>query len=68
MPTHVNGRPVKTGAWTQEEDDLLAQWQAELGNRCARKKTGGGGGSQGFFLIGFFLAHPPLLPPPLFPP
>ena len=33
MPTHVNGRPVKTGAWTQEEDDVLALWQGELGNR-----------------------------------
>ena len=35
MPTHINGRPVKTGSWLQEEDDLLAEWQAKLGNRSA---------------------------------
>ena len=34
MPTHINGRPVKTGSWVQEEDDLLSEWQAKLGNRC----------------------------------
>lgn len=33
MPTHINGRPVKTGSWLQEEDDLLAEWQSKLGNR-----------------------------------
>lgn len=35
MPTHINGRPVKTGQWTDAEDTLLAEWQAKLGNRCA---------------------------------
>ena len=35
MPTHINGRPVKTGSWVQEEDDLLSEWQAKLGNRLA---------------------------------
>ena len=35
MPTHINGRPVKTGQWTDAEDALLAEWQAKLGNRCA---------------------------------
>jgi hypothetical protein len=35
MPTHINGRPVKTGSWLQEEDDLLAEWQSKLGNRQA---------------------------------
>ncbi len=36
MPTHINGRPVKTGSWTPEEDDLLAEWQAKVGNRSAQ--------------------------------
>lgn len=34
MPTHINGRPVKTGQWTDAEDALLAEWQGKLGNRC----------------------------------
>jgi len=33
MPDRINGLPVKTGAWDDAEDDLLARWQAELGNR-----------------------------------
>ncbi len=33
MPERINGLPVKTGAWDDAEDDLLARWQAELGNR-----------------------------------
>jgi hypothetical protein len=33
MPERINGLPVKTGAWDDAEDDLLANWQAELGNR-----------------------------------
>jgi hypothetical protein len=34
MPTTINGLPVKTGAWDDAEDELLAKWQGELGNRC----------------------------------
>ena len=33
MPTHVNGKAVKTGSWTPHEDSLLAEWQSILGNR-----------------------------------
>lgn len=33
MPKYVNGKAVKTGSWTPEEDNLLAEWQAKLGNR-----------------------------------
>ncbi len=39
MPTHINGRPVKTGQWTDAEDALLAEWQGKLGNRCAPNPT-----------------------------
>jgi hypothetical protein len=37
MPTHINGRPVKTGSWTPDEDELLAEWQAKLGNRSVKQ-------------------------------
>ena len=33
MPTHINGKPVKTGSWTPAEDKLLGEWQGKLGNR-----------------------------------
>ena len=33
MPTYVNERPVKTGCWTEREDELLAEWQGKYGNR-----------------------------------
>jgi hypothetical protein len=33
MPTHINGKPVRTGAWTAQEDKLLSEWQAKLGNK-----------------------------------
>jgi len=39
MPTHINGRPVKTGQWTDAEDALLAEWQGKLGNRRAPNPT-----------------------------
>ena len=35
MPTYINERPVKTGCWTEREDDLLAEWQSKYGNRLA---------------------------------
>ena len=35
MPTYVNERPVKTGCWTEREDELLAEWQGKYGNRFA---------------------------------
>lgn len=35
MPTYVNERPVKTGCWTEREDELLAEWQGKYGNRSA---------------------------------
>lgn len=34
MPTTVNGLPVRTGSWEPVEDRALADWQAQLGNRC----------------------------------
>ena len=37
MPTHVNGKPVKTGSWTLQEDKLLGEWQAKLGNRQVKR-------------------------------
>ncbi|KAK9867627.1 hypothetical protein WJX84_006104 [Apatococcus fuscideae] len=48
MPTTVNGRPVKTGSWTPQEDKLLADWQAKLGNRwsAVAKKISGRTGQQ----------------------
>ena len=36
MPTYVNERLVKTGCWTEREDDLLAEWQSKYGNRWLR--------------------------------
>ena len=36
MPSHVNGKPVKTGSWTVQEDKLLADWQRKYGNRRVR--------------------------------
>lgn len=33
MPPYVNERPVKTGCWTDREDELLAEWQGKYGNR-----------------------------------
>ena len=33
MPTYINERPVKTGCWTDREDELLAEWQGRYGNR-----------------------------------
>lgn len=33
MPTYINERPVKTGCWTDREDELLAEWQGKYGNR-----------------------------------
>lgn len=33
MPTHINGLPVKTGAWEPLEDEMLCKLQGELGNR-----------------------------------
>ena len=33
MPSHVNGKPVKTGSWTAVEDKLLGEWQGKFGNR-----------------------------------
>jgi len=39
MPAHINGRPVKTGQWTDAEDALLAEWQGKLGNRRAPNPT-----------------------------
>ena len=48
MPTYINERPVKTGCWTDREDELLAEWQGKYGNRyvvpgtlhcCARAVT-----------------------------
>ncbi|KAK9846618.1 hypothetical protein WJX81_007698 [Elliptochloris bilobata] len=48
MPTHINGRPVKTGQWTDAEDALLAEWQGKLGNRwsAVAKKVVGRTGQQ----------------------
>lgn len=48
MPTHVNGKPVKTGSWTAQEDKLLGEWQAKLGNRWSSvaKKIAGRTGQQ----------------------
>lgn len=33
MPAYINQRPVKTGCWTDREDELLAEWQGKYGNR-----------------------------------
>lgn len=33
MPSHINGLPVKTGAWEPSEDEALCRLQGELGNR-----------------------------------
>eukprot|EP00884_Botryococcus_braunii_P013629 jgi/Botrbrau1/22267/Bobra.0138s0027.1 len=48
MPTHINGKPVRTGAWTSQEDKLLSEWQAKLGNRwsAVAKKIPGRTGQQ----------------------
>ncbi|KAK9820139.1 hypothetical protein WJX72_006542 [[Myrmecia] bisecta] len=48
MPTTVNGKPVKTGSWTVEEDRLLAEWQGKVGNRwsAVAKKIPGRTGQQ----------------------
>ncbi|DBB07177.1 TPA: hypothetical protein ACH3X1_011744 [Trebouxia sp. C0004] len=48
MPTYVNERPVKTGCWTEREDELLAEWQGRYGNRwcMVAKKISGRTGQQ----------------------
>jgi len=33
-PAMVNGVPYKPGSWDEYEDELLALWQKEFGNRC----------------------------------
>ncbi len=33
MPVSV-GRHSKTGSWTVAEDELLAEWQSKVGNKC----------------------------------
>lgn len=40
MPSYVNERPVKTGCWTEREDELLAEWQGKYGNRCVCNTIG----------------------------
>ena len=32
-PAMVNGVPYKPGSWDVHEDELLAHWQKEFGNR-----------------------------------
>ena len=32
-PAMVNGVPYKPGSWDEYEDELLAHWQKEFGNR-----------------------------------
>ena len=39
MPTYINERPVKTGCWTDREDELLAEWQGKYGNRYVPLST-----------------------------
>eukprot|EP00891_Asterochloris_glomerata_P009442 jgi/Astpho2/9442/Aster-01702 len=48
MPQTVNGKPVRQGCWTAEEDELLSKWQSVMGNKWSSvaKKIVGRTGQQ----------------------